>query len=68
MNRITDLGPEKDKLDGLLLALHPTSPLYMQVYAARQALMWAIHPEAFRSPYNMLTEAAFQPVTAPKSA
>jgi hypothetical protein len=47
---------ELDKLETELLSMELDGPLYKQIYAARQALSWALDPNGFASPYAMLLE------------
>jgi hypothetical protein len=47
---------ELDKLETELLAAEHGSPLYERIYAARQALSWALDPNGFASPYAMLLD------------
>ena len=46
----------QQELEKITTALRePHSSEYDQLYAAQQALSWAIEPGGFKSPYNMIT-------------
>ena len=36
---------------------------YRDLYAAQQALAWALEPDAFRSPYDFAVSAPIEPAT-----
>lgn len=43
------------ELDKISLALgEPSDPHYIELYAAQQALAWALEPDGIRSPYKMV--------------
>jgi len=45
---------EIDKMHNELLAHKESDEKYQLLYAARQALVWAIEPIGYKSPYNMI--------------
>jgi hypothetical protein len=47
---------ELDKLETELLKTPIDGTLYAQIYAARQALSWAMDPNGFASPFAMLLD------------
>jgi hypothetical protein len=51
------------ELDLIGTALRQSQPGndYDQLYAAQQALMWALEPDGFKSPYKMLAKTTDTP-------
>lgn len=47
------LQREADRLN-LALSQMPFGEMYDRLYAAQQAIVWAIDPESYKSPYNMI--------------
>jgi hypothetical protein len=47
---------ELDRIGNALRQTQP-SPGYAELYAAQQALMWALEPNGFKPPYDMIERA-----------
>jgi hypothetical protein len=48
------LEKEADRLRSALTQT-PAGAIYDRLYAAQQAVVWAVDPETFRAPYDLIT-------------
>lgn len=62
---IRDTNRVRTELEKIEVALREpqTDEQYTQLYAAQQALAWALSPGAFASPYQTIQSGLVQPLT-----
>jgi len=48
------IARELDRIGSRLRELHPSDLEYEKLYAAQQALSWALEPTGFKAPYDMI--------------
>jgi hypothetical protein len=55
------------ELDRIAVALRgaPSPECYARLYAAQQALSWALEPSGFKSPYEAITGTLGEPAGCP---
>jgi hypothetical protein len=58
------VGFVQRELERLESALHEaqSESAYRELYAAQQALSWALEPSGFKAPYDTITEGLIQPL------